>query len=291
MASSHPTRPLSCSSPRPPIDIDFALDICEQVARTDAPDLYRGVESLTAYRRRALCAIYAFACRTHEVANGNLPVHERLRMLSEARAGIPRHAAVRSVDPVMVALRDTARRFPLPLAALDALIEGAERDVQRGTYDTFHDLLMHCRQVGGSVARLSISVLGSRDPAAADQLADDLGVAIQLTTILRRLGEDFGRGRLYLPREDLSRFDCPSDLAAAPPEALTRLVSHQVRRNREWYDRARPLLPLLDTRGMSYVGEVTEANERILDRIERSPIEAAGIMLTALVTNRQTQPS
>jgi 15-cis-phytoene synthase len=290
MAPSHTTRQLFDESG--PVDIDAALDVCEDITRSQASDLYHGTESLTAYRRRALCAIYAFACCADDAANGHLPTEEKLRLLGEARAGIPREGAVRPVDPVLVAIRDTARRFPLPLAALDALIEGAERDVQGCTYDTFHDLLMYCRQVGGSIARLAISVIGSRDPAEADRLADDFGVAVHLTAILGRMGEDFQRGRLYLPRDDLAQFNCPADLAAAPRESLERVVAHQVLRIREWYDRARPLLSLLDVRGASYVAEVTATNERILDRLERSPLQVAAITATPLVTmNEQAQPS
>ena len=186
---------------------------------------------------------------------------------------------------MLVALRDTARRFPLPLGALDDLIEGVERDVHGYTFDTFEDLLLYCRQVGGSIARLSISVLGSRDPAAAGRAADDLGVAIQLTTILRHLAEDFRRGRLYLPREDLARFDCPADLAAASPQALGQLVGYQVRRNREWYDRSRPLLALLDTRGASCIAEVTAAQMRILDRLERSPTDVSQALTSAAASD------
>jgi phytoene synthase len=256
---------------RPPVDIDTALDLCEQITRAKASDLYQGIETLTAYRRRALCAIYAFACLVHDVADGNLPPQQKLGLLSEARAGIPHDGTPRPVDPVLVALRDSHRRFRLPLGALDDLIDGVECDVHDCTYDTFGDLLSYCRRVGGSVLRLSISVLGSRDPVAAGGPAEDLGVAIQLTTILGRLVEDCQRGRVYLPREDLARFGCPADLAAASPEALGRLVGYQVRRSREWYDRGLRLLPLLHPRGACCIAEVTAIHQRVLDRVQHAP--------------------
>jgi phytoene synthase len=216
----------------PPVDLDAALDLCERITRTKAPYLYQGIESLTAYKRRALCTIYAFAFRVHDAADGHLPRDAKLGRLAEARAGIPRDGTPPPRDAVLVALRDTNRRFRLPLSALDDLVDGAERDVHGCTYDTFYDLLGYCRQVGGSVVRLSISVLGSRDPAAAAHPADDLGVAIQLTTILQHLARDFHRGQCYLPRNDFARFDCPPDLRAARHEALARLVAYQARRNR-----------------------------------------------------------
>ena len=136
-----------------------------------------------------------------------------------------------------------------PLGSLDDLIDGAESDVRGATCDTFDDLVHYCRQVAGSVARMSVAVLGSRDPVSAAQLADDLGVAMQLTTILRDLVRDFQQGRVYLPREDLALSGCPADPLSAAPALLERLIRHQARRNREWYDRGLALLPLLDARG------------------------------------------
>ena len=238
---------------RPPVDIDAAYDVCEQITRAQARHLYSAVEPLPAYRRRALCAIYAFARRVDDTAEGNLHHAEKLRLLADARAGIPRDGTPRPIDPVLVALRDVNRRFPIPLTSLDDLIDGAESDVHGATYDTFEDLVQYCRQVAGSIGRLSVAVLGSRDPAAAAQLADDLGVAMQLTNILRDLVEDFQRGRVYLPREDFELFGCPADPLSAAPELLGRLIRHQARRNREWYDRGLALLPLLDARGAACV--------------------------------------
>jgi phytoene synthase len=276
------------------VDIDAALALCETTTKEKAPDLYQGIASLTSYRRRALCAIYAFACRLCDTVHGDLSREEKLSLLSEARAGIPHDGASRPVDPVLVALRDTNRRFRLPLSALDDLVYGFERDVHGCTYDTFGDLLWHCRHVGGSIARLSITVLGSRDPAAAVRPAEDLGVAIQLTTILRRALEDHQHGRPYLPREDLARFGCSTDLATAAPEALARVVAHRARRNREWYDRSLALLPLLDARGASCIAEVTAIHMRILDRIERttnSPQESIARLGLAAGRRRRSGPT
>ena len=180
---------------RAPVDIDAAYDVCEQITCVQAPDRYCVVEPLPAYRRRALFAIYAFARRVDDTAHGNRRRAEKLRLLADARADVPRNGTPRSTDPVLVALRDVSRRFPIPLASLDDLIDGAESDVHGATYDTFEDLVQHCRQVAGSIWRMSVAVLGSRDPAATAQLADDLGVAIHLTKILR----DFCRAGCFVP--------------------------------------------------------------------------------------------
>jgi phytoene synthase len=287
------SRPIRRSGQQPPADIDAAYDVCEQITRAQARHLYSALEPLPAYRRRAICAIYAFARRVHDTAEGNLRHAEKLRLLADARAGIPRDGTPRPIDPVLLALRDVNRRFRIPLTSLDDLIDGAESDVHGTTYQTFEDLVHYCRQVAGSVGRLSVAVLGSRDPAAAAQLADDLGVAMQLTNILRDVVRDFQRGRVYLPREDFELFGCPADPSAAP-ELLGRMIRHQARRNREWYDRGLALLPLLDARGAAYVEALAGPHTRLLERIERSPtdvvrgrislpaLERVGIAATAL---------
>ncbi len=241
--------------------------------RAQARHLYSAVEPLPVFRRQALCAIYAFGRRVGDTAEGNQAHAEKLRLLAQARAGVPRDGAPRPTDPVLVALRDVNRRFPIPLASLDDLIDGAESDMHGATYDTFEDLVQHCRQVAGSSWRLSVAVLGSRDPAAAAQLADDLGVAMQLTNILRDLVRDFRRRRVYLPREDFELFGFPAGPLSAAPELLGGLIRHQARRNRDWYDRGLALLPLLDARGAAYVEAVAGIHARILERIERSPTD------------------
>jgi 15-cis-phytoene synthase len=257
----------------PPVDIDAAYDACEQITRAQARDFYSAIETLPAYRRRALCAIYAFALRVHEIANSNVHRVEKLCLLAEARTGIPRDGAPRPVDPVLVALRDVNRRFRLPLGSLDDLIDGAKSGVYGVTYDTFEDLVGYCRQVAGSIGRLSVAVLGSRDPAAAARLADDLGVAMQLTRILRVLVDDYERGRIYLPREELARFGCGADPGAAASQALSGLIRYQARRNRRWYERALSLLPLMDARGAACIVALTRSYERLLDRVENAPNE------------------
>jgi phytoene synthase len=157
------------------------------------------------------------------------------------------------------------------LASLDDLIDGVESDVHGVTYETFEDLVHYCRQVAGSIGRLSVAVLGSRDPRAAARLADDLWVAMQLTNILRDLVEDSGRGWVYIPREDLARFGCPASPRSAPPELLSSLIRHWARRNREWYERGLSLLPLLDPRSAACIAAMAGVHKSILDRIERSP--------------------
>ena len=208
-------RPVRGPGQSPPIDIDAAYDVCEQITRAQAGNLYCAIEALPAYRRRALCAIDAFARRVGDAADGDLHRTEKLWLLAQARAAIPHDGTPRPVDPVLVALRDVKRRFPIPLASLDDLIDGLESDVHGVTYETFEDHVHYCRQIAGAIGRLS-------DPAAAAAMADDLGVAMQLTNILREVVEDFERRRVYLPHEDLALFECPASPPSAPQELLSK---------------------------------------------------------------------
>src|SRR5689334_17506038 len=167
-------------------------------------------------------------------------------------------------DLVLVALADAANRFDIPLAAFGELIDGCEADVRGTTYRTFDDLLHYCRCVAGSIGRLSLGVFGTADVATAAPLADALGVALQLTNILRDIREDYLGGRVYLPAEDFERFGCSLGNGALQPGAaehgsgqhgpgngadgdkLAALVEFEAERAGAWYAKGLTLIPLLD---------------------------------------------
>src|SRR5579875_2448052 len=174
-------------------------------------------------------------------------------------------------DPVVMALADAARRFALPLAALEELVEGCEWDLAGRSYETFEDLLGYCRRVAGSIGRLSLAVYGSDDHARAESLADSLGVALQLTNILRDLVEDRDvYGRVYVPQEDLARFGVGPDLKA-PAKNLTALVCYEAARASEWYSQGLSLLPLLDWRSRACTAAMAGIYRRLLQQIQQAP--------------------
>jgi len=176
---------------------------------------------------------------------------------------------------VLSAVGDAAARFPLPLSAFADLIDGVAMDVRGERYANFDALEVYCRRVAGSIGRLSVAVFGSSNPEEAAELADDLGVAMQLTNVLRDVREDLARGRTYLPADDLERFGCLPDLESAPPSAVAGLVRFEAARARHWFTRGLRLLPLLDGRSASCVAAMTGIYRRILGRVERRP---AGIL-------------
>jgi phytoene synthase len=167
-------------------------------------------------------------------------------------------------------LTDAERGFALPHAALLDLIAGVEMDVRGESYEDFEQLVAYCRRVAGTIGRLSVAIFGPRDRELADSLADDLGVAMQLTNILRDVREDLDRGRVYLPRADLERFDC-ENLLGAPRNNFAELIAFEAARARQWFERGLRLLDLLDGRSGACVGAMTGIYRRILERIERDP--------------------
>jgi squalene synthase HpnD len=250
---------------------DLAFTHCEHVTRTRARNFYYGIRLLPGPKRRGLCAIYAFARRVDDIGDGTgtLTDEERLARLEAARRSVEL-AAPGSPDPVLSALGHARASFPIPMEAFADLIDGVEMDVLGTSYESFGDLETYCRRVAGSIGRLSVGVFGASDPTAMS-LADDLGVAMQLTNILRDVREDLDCGRVYVPREDLERFGCGPDLAAPQPHALASLILFEAGRARSWFDRGLALVSLLDPRSASCVTAMTGIYRRLLSRIEERP--------------------
>ncbi len=246
--------------------LDEAYRHCEAITRARAANFYYGIRLLPTAKRKAMCAVYAFARRVDDIGDGDAPAERKLALLSQCRAELEYGDG----DQLGVALADAEHRFALPHDALVDLIAGVEMDVREQRYTTFDELVVYCQRVAGTIGRLCLAIFGSSDPAAASPLAEELGVAMQLTNILRDVREDLDRGRVYLPAEDLHRFGC-EELASAPPKAFASLVSFEVERAREWFERGLELLELIDARSGSCVCAMTGIYRRILERIERDP--------------------
>lgn len=250
----------------------WAYARCEAITRAEARNFYYGIRLLDPPRRRALCAIYALARRIDDIGDGAAPVERRLAELAEVRAALSDLAAHRDgPDPVLAALADAVGRWPIPVSAFFELVEGCEMDCVGRRYETFEDLTGYCRRVAGSIGRLSLGVFGSRDPGRATHLADQLGIALQVTNILRDVAEDRDvMGRVYLPEEDLRRFGVAADLSG-PPDALASVILQEALRARRLYAEGFELLDLLDRRSRACTGAMAGIYRRVLARIEQRP--------------------
>jgi phytoene synthase len=258
------------------MDAPTAYRHCENVVRSQARNFSYGIRLLPQRKRRALSAVYAFARRIDDIGDDHAaPSSDRLSRLADERASLADVDAHPS-DPVLVALADAARHHPIPLAAFGELIDGCEADVRGETYDTFDDLLWYCRCVAGAVGRLSLGVFGTSDPEKAVPRADALGVALQLTNILRDVREDGLNGRVYLPAKDLVRFGCTLERDASgrlrdDPERLANLVRFEAARAAEWYGTGLELLPMLDRRSAACAGAMAGIYRQVLRRITADP--------------------
>lgn len=251
------------------ITTEWAYSYCRAVTRKEAANFYYGIRLLPRERRGALCAVYALARRIDDIGDGDLSLDEKRRRLEHERSRLQSLSAVYD-DPILVALRDAGRRFPIPLDAFGELIDGVEMDVRGTEYATFSDLLPYCRRVAGAIGRLSLGVFETPDRDTASVHADDLGVAFQLTNILRDVREDLSRGRVYLPAEDLERFGC-TITAEGMSGPLPELIRFEADRASAWFDAGLRLLPLLDRSSAACVGAMAGIYRRLLGRIERRP--------------------
>lgn len=222
--------------------LEAALDRCERILAERAGNFGPALRLLDDDRRRALAAVYAFARAADDAVDDGGSVAERWRSILDLRAAFDDawSEAGPSADPVLAAVVATARRYALPRAPFDGLLAGCASDVERDRLATLDDLLGYCRDVAGTVGILTARVLGARD----DARAEEMGIAFQLTNILRDVAEDARRGRIYLPLEDLASFGVRAEdlLAGRASPGFTSLVALTAARARERYDRAAPIV-------------------------------------------------
>jgi phytoene synthase len=260
------------------MSVESAYQRCEAITRREARNFYYGIRLLPPAKRRAMSALYAAARRIDDIGDGPQPAPAKLDALAEVRKQL---GGVAAGDPppddaVWVALADAVRLFDLPTGALEEIVDGCEMDVAGTSYRTFEELVAYCRRVAGSVGRLSLAVYGCADryragAGGAEAMADSLGVALQITNILRDITEDRElMGRIYLPSEDIERFGARADLTG-PADAVAALVTFEAARAEDWYERGLRLLPLLDRRSRACTAAMAGIYRQLLVRIQRDP--------------------
>ncbi|MEU6993942.1 presqualene diphosphate synthase HpnD [Streptomyces sp. NPDC046465] len=270
------------TDPRVSASVLAAYSYCEAVTGQQARNFAYGIRLLPTPKRRAMSALYALSRRVDDIGDGGLALETKAARLDDTRALVARIRAGEvhedDTDPVAVALTHAATHFPIPMDGLDELIDGVLMDVRGGTYETWEDLKVYCRCVAGAIGRLSLGVFGTERGALhaerAPEYADTLGLALQLTNILRDVREDAQDGRTYLPADDLAKFGCSAGFAGAEPPAgsdFAGLVHFEVRRARALFAEGYRLLPMLDRRSGACVAAMAGIYRRLLDRIERDP--------------------
>jgi phytoene synthase len=246
-----------------------SYDYCRRVARHRAKNFYYSFVLLSRPQRNAMCAIYAFMRYCDDLSDepGATPAAiERWRAdMDEALEGRF------SGHPVWPAFYHTVRRFGIPHQYFREMIHGVLSDLEPRRIETFEQLYKYCYQVASVVGLTTIHIFGF-DTRSALPLAEKCGVAFQLTNILRDIREDAGRGRIYLPAEDLRRFGVTEDdlRAGRRNEPFLRLMGFEAERARAYYEESRPLLDLIHPRSRASLWALIAIYSRLLERIERS---------------------
>lgn len=295
-------QPMASPSSPTASQIAVAYSVCRSITRSAAKNFYYAFLVLPAAKRQALCAVYAYMRRCDDIADDfKAPAHERRQKLEawldafhRAESGHP------TDDPVLLALTDTQRRFKVPVELLDQLAYGTGMDIQDSAdlttpgaaepqvlYRTFSDLRQYCYRVASVVGLVCIRIFGYRDPAA-EGLAENLGLAFQLTNIIRDVKEDAAMGRIYLPAEDLDRFKIGTVEfgQAAIPERLRWLLAAEADRAREYYCSARDLLPLVDEDSQPALWVLATIYGRLLEKITNRNYDVFGKKISLTVREK-----
>jgi 15-cis-phytoene synthase len=256
-----------------------AYDRCREIARTEARNFYYGFVLLPAPRRAGIYAAYAFSRRCDDSVDGDDPLEWKLAALVDRRAELDACYAdgPGGDDPVLIALADAVRRFAIPRVHLEHLLEGIEWDLTVRRYPSFDALEAYCERVAGAVGLVSLHVFGFDDDAAPGH-ARDLGVALQLVNIMRDVAEDAGRGRIYLPLDEMAAHGVTEEevLGGVASPRFRALMRDQGDRARQFFDRGERLLPMLDRRSRMCVAMLAGIYLEILERIEERDYDVFG---------------
>jgi phytoene synthase len=239
---------------------------------------------LPSEKRRAIVAVWDF-CRAVDDAVDEAPVVTALEDPRSAPAQLAKwreelavcYGSGRPQTPQGTNLLPFIPRFSLPREAFEAVIDGVAMDLDRSRYQTFDDLREYCLRVASAVGRLCIEIFGYTDQRTRDY-ARDLGIALQLTNIIRDIGTDLARGRIYLPLEDLSRHGCTEEdlRAGVVSEPVRDLLTFECRRAGQFYETAERELPRADRRRMVAARIMAGIYHAILERIEQSGYQVFG---------------
>ncbi len=255
--------------PQPP-ELRAAYAHCREVTRRSGSSFASAFWMVSPARRRALHAIYAFCRMADDIADDPAVRGDRDLLLARWREELEAAYLEKSTHPVGVALADSVHRFRLPRQAFSELLEGVERDLAGEPFESFDELRRYCHCVASTVGLLLVRVFGYRNPRTL-AYAEELGIAVQLTNVLRDVGQDAASGRVYLPRADLERFGvAPGALRAGPmSDELRLLLGCYAERARIHYDRAAALLPPEDRRSLRPARAMGRIYRALLEELQR----------------------
>lgn len=253
------------------MSLESSRQLCKEITKREARNFYYGFLFLPRAKREALYAIYAFMRKTDDLVDipGEVPAAQALEAWQKALQSVYRGEA--QTDPILPAFQAAVRDYIIPQKYFDLLIEGVRMDLESTRYENFEKLYAYCYRVGSVVGLTTLCVLeGDRQENHSE--AEALGIAFQMTNILRDIKEDASRGRIYLPQEELRRFSVGEEeiLQSRCSESFRKLMQFQWERVSSYYEKARPLISKLRNRSSKRaIAVMTEVYRGVLDKIRK----------------------
>ncbi len=263
-----------------------AYRYCGRETRRKARNFYFAFITLPRRRRQAICAVYSLLRRWDDIADSTVPVEEKRRALEEQRELVLNlyRENVRTCtrlhiedDPVHLAVGDTIRQYKIPREYFEDALAGIELDLSKRRYETFDELKDYCYGVASAVGLIALQIFGYSHPQAREY-AIDLGIAMQLTNILRDMEEDLQSDRIYLPLEELEQFNYrEAELRRGiVNDNFVALSRFQIARARDYFKQGQKLLEYLPLRSRHCPAVLAGIYQQILDRIEAQGYDVFG---------------
>ncbi len=268
------------------LSVPESYRLCGELARKARTNFYVSFLAMPKAKREAMCVIYAFMRRSDDIADdatspeaasaGLKAWRDQLTAALDSCTGVSPDAApdknrrdACSTDPILPALADVVKRYGIERRYLFELLDGTEMDQSKTRFETFEELYQYCYRVASCVGLVVLPVFGFSDKAALVP-AEACGIAFQLTNILRDVKEDAGKGRIYLPGEDLRRFGVQEDdiMKSRYTPQFVELMRFEAGRAREYYAKARPLLGMISPDSRGTLAVMMEVYGGLLERIE-----------------------
>ena len=255
-------------------DLENAYSHCQRVTKENARNFYYTFRPMPAEKRRGMYAVYAYCRLCDDVADGELPIDEKYRGFEEIRRNLHASEPTGEDAPMYLALHDAAQRFEIPYLYFEEILQGVEMDMVKSRFASFDELREYCYKVASVVGLVCIRIFGYDDPKAEEH-AVDMGIAMQLTNILRDVKEDAERDRIYIPQDEMERYEyTEAELArGALTEGFRSLMAYQAERARGYFESSRALFPMISTDARTCPKLMHATYSGILERIEQADFD------------------
>ena len=271
-------------------ELELAYADCQKLTRREAKNFYYAFVTLPLEKRKAIYAAYAFCRHCDDSVDEAASAEDKLSALADLRSSLAQAYQGQAPTPTFLALADAADRYSIPQEYFQEIILGVESDLVKTRYQNFDELRQYCYRVASVVGLVCLQIFQYRDDAAREH-AVDLGLAMQLTNIMRDVREDWNMGRVYLPQDEMARFGYTEEHleAGVRNDAFVQLLRFQGERAREYFRSGFRLLPYLSRRSRACPAVLGAIYSRVLDRIEASEYDVLGEQRIALSTSEKAR--